>query len=104
MRVAVESISVVGVRLAAHMDITSGDGHVRISRIRLSIERFSLCHGFRPFFALNGYVLYLVFFYVKSAFSQLRSESAPPPFILSALPNFTWCTTFISNFRQHGAA
>ena len=62
MRVAVESISVVGVRLAAHMDITSGDGHVRISRIRLSIERFSLCHGFRPFFALNGYVLYLVFF------------------------------------------
>ena len=29
MRVAVESISVVGVRLAARMDIASGDGHVR---------------------------------------------------------------------------
>jgi len=61
MRVDVESISVVGVRLAAHMDITSGDGHVRISSIRLSIESFSLCHGFHPFFALNGCVLYLVF-------------------------------------------
>jgi hypothetical protein len=75
MRVDVESISVVGVRLAAHMDITSGDGHVRISSIRLSIERFSLCHGFHPFFALNGRILYLFFFCVKSVFSQLQGDT-----------------------------
>ena len=60
----------------AWCDFPSVKPCVRISRIRLSIECFSLCHDFRPFFSVNGN-LHISVHTANSAhsFSSLRKET-----------------------------